>query len=102
MRPCMRGDMRLYADQRRAAIFQPAQPEGEMMMGTLKSLAAEMFRSTLESAGVAPDKIAHIVERMVDEHFPTAQGVSPIGDIEPEEEPTVDFDSMVATVKVRP
>jgi hypothetical protein len=71
-------------------------------MDTLKGIAAEMFRSTLESAGVAPDKIAHIVERMVDEHFPTAQGVSPIGDIEPEEEPTVDFDSMVATVKVRP
>ena len=60
-----------------------------------------MIWSTLESAGVASDKIGAIVASLVDEHFPIdAQPVEIID--APWEEAVVDFGNLVATVKVRP
>ena len=68
-------------------------------MDTARKIAVGMFRATLTDAGVAGDKIDAIVAGMVDELFPIdAQPVEIIA----QEEPTVDFNSMVATVTVRP
>jgi hypothetical protein len=78
-------------------------------MDTAKDLAAGMFRATLADVGVAGDKIDAIVGRLVADCFPTnAQAVLVVDeagmvDVEiiAQEEPTVDFNDLVATVKVR-
>jgi hypothetical protein len=70
-----------------------------MMMDTLKGIAAEMFRATLEGAGVAPDKIGAIVAALVDEHYPT--DAQPVEIIE-QEDPVVDFGDLTPVVQVMP
>ena len=99
MRPCMRGDMHQYAAQRRAAIFQPGNRKGwETMNAAIREMAGGMIRATLTDAGVVGERADSIVGGLLDELFPIdAQPVEIIA----QEEPTVDFNDLVATVKVR-